>query len=182
MKENGLFPTIDILVVCTGNAARSVMMGTMLERVAATSDPRIRVTTAGTHAINGQPMSMRTRAAIESIDGLAGVHLGRHRSRQLRDEDMVSADLVVTMEADHVRYIRRHHPEAADRTATLKRFARSLHAGPEPLSTRVAQLSLADVELDDEEDVDDPAGREDAIYVTCAQEIWALTETLVATF
>jgi protein-tyrosine-phosphatase len=151
----------------------------MLERVAATSDPRIRVTTAGTHAINGQPMSMRTRAAIESIDGVAGVHLTRHRSRQLRDEDLSSADVVITMEADHVRYIRRHHPDASARTATLKRLARSLVKGDDPLSVRIEQLQLAEAVLDGDEDVDDPAGRDDAVYVACAQEIWSLTGVLV---
>ena len=55
----------DLLVLCTGNAARSVMAGFMLEhlRDGRAGDP-LHIVTAGTHTIDGQPMGMRTRAAL----------------------------------------------------------------------------------------------------------------------
>jgi protein-tyrosine phosphatase len=101
-----------VVFVCTGNAARSVMGGAVLDAVA----PEHKATTAGTHVIEGQPISWRTRDALAGI----GLKADTHRSRQLRPEDVASADLIVGFEADHVGYVRRNFPEAAHKTATLK--------------------------------------------------------------
>jgi protein-tyrosine-phosphatase len=172
--------TLDVLVVCTGNAARSVMAGYMLEHLADAAGTPLRVATAGTHVIDGQPMSGRTRAALASLDGLGEIVPSRHRSRQLEDADLDRADLVVAMETDHVRFIRRRHPAASPRTATLRRLVRDL--GPDtatPLADRLADLELAKVELEDWEDVADPAGGDDATYVDCARELWDLSTELV---
>ena len=75
------------------------------------------------------------------------------------------------MAREHVRYVRRRHPEIADRTATLKRLVRDLPATEGPLHERVAVLGLADVELEDWEDVEDPAGGDVDVYHECAREI-----------
>lgn len=171
---------VGLLVVCTGNAARSVMAGYMLEHLAEAEGVRLVVTTAGTHTLDGQPMSVRTRAALGTIGELAQAQVGSHRSRQLHPADLASADLVVAMEADHVRYVRRRHPEAAGRTATIRRLCRVLPSGPLALSERVRSLDLAEAELDDGEDVADPAGAEEDAYVACAAELWVLCRELVA--
>ena len=112
---------VDVLFLCTGNAARSVMAGAML---AARRDD-VRITTAGTHVIEGQPMSWRTRDAMKAI----GVEAAGHRSRQLRDADVADADLIVAMASEHVQYGRRRHAKAGPRTATLKRLCRDLADG-----------------------------------------------------
>jgi protein-tyrosine phosphatase len=176
----GLPAAVDLLVVCTGNAARSVMAGYMLEYLAEAEGCGLRVTTAGTHTLDGQPMSVRTRAGLASIAELADAPVSRHRSRQAQAAHFADADLVVAMEADHVRWVRRHHPEAAGRTATIRRLCRDLRPGPAPLGPRVAALGLADAVLGDDEDVADPAGRDEEVYVACAAELWALCAELVA--
>ncbi len=172
-----------MLVVCTGNAARSVMAGFMLEYLSEATGAGVHVATAGTHAVGGQPVSRRTRAAIAAIDELADVPIAGHRSRQLDDAALDRADVVVGMEADHVRYVRRRHPSAAARTATLRRLCRDLPpdpaSGPVSLADRVAALDLAGVTLTDGEDVDDPAGHDDDVYVACARELWDLCQQLV---
>jgi protein-tyrosine-phosphatase len=170
---------LSLLVLCTGNAARSVMAGFMIEHLAETNGLAVSVITGGTHTLDGQPMGMRTRAALMSIDELAGVTTSRHRSRQVRAGDVAGADLVVVMEADHVRFIRRHHPEAAGRTATLRRLVRDLPPRTEPLPARLDALGLGEVELADDEDVTDPAGHEEPFYIACAREIWDLCADLV---
>jgi protein-tyrosine-phosphatase len=172
-------PTVDLLVVCTGNAVRSVMAGYMLEYFAEAEGVGLRVATAGTHVVDGQPMSARTRAALAIVEELADVSTSQHRSHQLDPADLHRADLVVAMEADHVRFVRRRHPEAASRTATIRRLCRDLLPGPPTLPGRVAALGLADVVLTEDEDVDDPAGREEEAYVACASELWGLCQELV---
>jgi protein-tyrosine-phosphatase len=171
--------SIELLVVCTGNAARSVMAGYMLDHLAGRSGAPLRVATAGTHAVEGQVMSLRTRAALASFPELADARVGAHRSRQLVAADVERAALVVVMEADHVRFVRRHHPAAAGRTATLRRLAGELAPGPSPLAERVAALRLAEVALDPAEDVADPAGHEEDVYLACARELFDLCATLV---
>lgn len=172
-----------VLVVCTGNAVRSVMAGYMLERLAASGAVPIEVVTAGTHALDGQPMGARTFAAMRTIAALDGAPMSAHRSRQLVASDVEAADVVVAMEADHVRFVRRHHPAAAGRTATIRRLGRELRPGPSPLAAlpeRLGALALAEVSLGREDDVADPLGKDDVYYVECAAELWALCRELAA--
>ena len=158
-----------IITLCIGNAARSVMAGSLLEAAL----PEVEVITAGTHVIDGQPMSWRTREALASV-GLAADH---HRSAQLRPGDLATADLVLAMAGEHVGYLRREHPEVLDRTATVKRLARDLGPGPAPLAERLAALGLAEVTPEVWEDVADPAGGSAEDYVACA---WELAELITA--
>ena len=179
---------VSLLVVCTGNASRSVMAGLMLDRLAARRGDGLSVTTAGTHAVDGLPLGARTLGALRGVPGLADDEAdalalslaAAHRSRQLCDEDLRRADAVVVMEAGHVRHVRRRHPEAAARTAMLRWLARRLVAGPAPLAARVAALGLEQVEADPADDVADPSGHDDAAYAACAAELWALCMELVA--
>jgi protein-tyrosine-phosphatase len=157
-----------VLTLCTGNAARSVMAGAMLQSTSA------RIVTAGTFVVEGQPMGRRTRDALAAV----GFSAPDHRSHQLTAGDVEAADLVVAMAGEHVSYIRRLHPQAAARTATIKRLVRDLPAGPVPLAERIAKLGLADLPLEPWEDVEDPAGGEDELYVACARELAGLCAEL----
>lgn len=169
----------ELLVLCTGNAARSVMAGFMLDALWNGRPDPLHVVTAGTHVIDGQPMGLRTRTALSRIAELADADFHRHRSRQVHGVDLVHAQLVVVMEADHVRFVRRRFPDAAAKTATIRRLCRDLPPGPVALPERVAALGLADVEVADSEDVLDPAGHEGDVYAACADELWALCRQLV---
>ena len=156
---------LNVVTLCTGNAARSVIAGAVLDDVGG-----LVVITRGTHVVEGLPMSWRTRDAIHGL----GVTTDGHHSRQLTAEDLDDADVVLAMAREHVQYVRRRHPEAAARTGTLKRLARDLPLQDGPLEVRVAALGLADVELEEWEDVDDPAGGEADVFQQCANEIHAL--------
>jgi protein-tyrosine-phosphatase len=170
----------DLLVLCTGNAARSVMAGFMLD-VLRDGRPgeQLQVVTAGTHTIDGQPMGMRTRTALSRLPAMEGVDFRRHRSRQVHGVDLVHAELVVVMEADHVRFVRRQFPDAAAKTATIRHLCSHLGPAPPPLGARVAALHLDTVELDDTQDVLDPAGHEADVYAACVDQLWELCRTLI---
>ncbi len=158
-----------VVVLCTGNAARSVMVGAML------SPGPLAVVTAGTHVVEGQPMSRRTRDALAAV----GLQADGHRSRQLTDGDVEEADLILAMAGDHVAFVRRRYPEAAAKTASIKRLCRQLPPGPTPLSERLDGLGLAEADIGAWEDVADPAGGDDETYVACAVELAALAADLL---
>ncbi len=134
----------------------------------------VRVTTAGTHVIEHQPMSIRTRQALAVV----GIDASHHRSRQLTDADVGAADLVVDMAAEHVRFVRRRHPAGAGRTATIAWLARNLPRGPAPLPERVAALRLAELDPEDQGDVAYPSGGTDEDYAECARELTVLVAEL----
>ena len=161
---------LHVVSLCTGNAARSVMAGVLLEEHV----PGLTVTTSGTHVIEGMPMSWRTRDAILGL----GLEVPMHRSRQATVEELDRADLVIALACEHVGWMRRVHPRAAPRTATLKRLARDLAAGSEPLGERVESLDLADVVLEPWEDVIDPAGGDVDVFHETAREIQTLIHAL----
>src|SRR5438477_10975886 len=103
-----------VLFLCTGNAARSVMAGAAL----AARLPEVVVETAGTLTVDGQPMSWRTRTALESV-GLEPPH---HRSRLASPSDLDRATLVVVLDREHVKWVRSNHVRAAAREVMLNRL------------------------------------------------------------
>jgi protein-tyrosine-phosphatase len=137
--------------------------------------PGLQVTTSGTHVIEGMPMSWRTRDAIESI----GLPIPDHRSRQATGQELDRADLVIALAREHVQWMRRVHPTAAPRTATLKRLARDLPDDKSPLFERVARMRLHEVQLEPGEDVLDPAGGDLDVFLDCAREIADLLHELI---
>lgn len=160
-----------ILFLCTGNAARSVMGAAVLRQLT----DQVVVTSAGTHSLPGLPMSTRTRTALEGVNAADPAHLSAQVDHAMVDE----AALVVIFEPMHLRYMRKEHPSAAGRTASLPRLARDLESGQfATFPDRVAALHLADHDFEAWEEVVDPAGGELPVFEAAAQMIDEMVRTL----
>ena len=153
-----------VLFLCTGNATRSVLAGSLLRA----RRPDLVVETAGTLSVGGRPLSWRTRRAFEAI----GLEPPRHASVQADADHLGQVDLIVGLAPEHVRWVRREHPTHAARAATLVRLDRT----QDDLATWLASGAPATVELADWEEVADPGGGEAEAFVACAHELAALVD------
>ncbi len=164
-----------ILTLCTGNVARSVMHGFMLETLAETQGWEWEVRTAGTFAIENQAMSSRTLTALQGIEELGDYEFTLHRSRQITDDDVAWADAIFASEADHVTFVRTNHAHGSHKVVQIKHFVATAPLDG-PLFERVAIVS--DLAPDVIWDVVDPAGGDQETYDRTAAELWELTQAL----
>src|SRR5215204_5223355 len=115
-----------VLVVCTGNVCRSpiaeeLLRAAFVERMGPDAPEVASAGTMGWTGSGADPSSIR--AAAER-----GVDISGHRAREVSDEDVARADLVVAMAPEHARAFA---GEPGSRTFTLKELVRLLEALPE---------------------------------------------------
>jgi protein-tyrosine phosphatase len=107
-----------VVFVCSGNICRSPIAEKVFAREveAAGLADRVQVRSAGTGAWHvGGPADERT-AALLVAHGYDDAHVARKV-----DDDLLAADLVVALDADHLRALRRVAPEP-ERVRLLRSF------------------------------------------------------------
>ena len=165
-----------ILTLCTGNAARSPIAEVMLKA----GLPVANIHSAGTHVVEGQPVSWRTRLGLEVVRRDLSMKLNSHRSHQVNRNDVAGADLVLCMAGEHVAYMRREFPEFSGKVGSLHRMARDLPVGHlASLRDRIAEMDLASKAIESWEDIVDPAGGDVEDFARCAQTLDGLVSALV---
>ena len=115
---------LNVVTLCTGNVARSVMLGYMLSTLTESAGVHWNIRTAGTHVTEGSAMSSRTRDALMKIEGLGDHRYGAHRSHQLVASDCEWADVILAAESDNVFFARTNFPQFADKAVQLGAFMR----------------------------------------------------------
>ena len=129
-----------ILFVCTGNVCRSPMAEALFRR-AASGRGDFRVLSAGLGAMDGQPPTPHSVAAMREL----GMDISAQRSRALTAELVRQADYIFGMTHSHVDTIVLLYPQAAEKTFLLREFDETL----EPF----------------EKDISDPIGSSYEVYV-----------------
>lgn len=112
-----------ILTVCTGNICRSPLAEALLR--SELSGLPVEVSSAGTHALVGSPMTDQN-IAIAQREGVAD--LVPHSARQVRAADLEDADLVLALSRSHRREAVEILPGVSRYIFTLREFGRLAEA------------------------------------------------------
>ena len=121
---------LKVLFVCTANICRSPFMELTARHLA--GDAPIEFRSAGTHGFTNHSMNPEMAVTLEprGVTGEEGF-----RSRPLTKAELDWADVVLTAEADHRRFILDDHPALFRKVFTLGQFVESL-AGQDDLHAR----------------------------------------------
>ena len=168
-----------VLFVCTGNICRSPTAEALARReLARYPGVPLEVSSAGSHALEGNPAASRSMLAAST----RGASLERHFARELTRRRVRSAGLILCMAAEHRPFVLSYDRSAANRTFLLATFARV--AGEwDWLAGSPAELVALAAEHARElagDDVDDPLGHPAEAYAACAERLDGLVTPVIA--
>ncbi len=141
------------LFVCTGNVCRSFMAELLLKEMAASRGLKLEVRSCGVAAERYFQVPPEIWRALEPLGISPCPHVPQLVSREL----LGWADVALAMTRAHCEYVCDLYPEFTAKIEPLRRFAG----------------------FPDDEDVEDPIGRPDAVYAACRDRIKEALEALL---
>ena len=177
---------VRILLVCTGNICRSPLAEQLLRARFQALGLQAEVRSAGTRAMVASPMTDEAAALALKY----GAHSIDHSARQLTEQLVADADLILTATRDHRREVVTLLPKATRYTFTLNQFARLVSAAEAEPSASAFSAFVASIAatrglhpspnpptLDD---IDDPYRQSAAVYSRVAAIIDDSVTTIAA--
>lgn len=142
---------MNILLVCTGNTCRSAMAEGILNKIILdnNSNDKFDVLSAGISVFCPTPASENAILALKDMD----IDISNHTSRQLTDDMINDADIILTMTNSHKVIIQNVCDEIQDKIFTLNGYAYGT-----------------------DKDISDPYGMDIDEYKKCAKEIYDALE------
>ncbi len=114
-----------LLFVCTANIARSPMAEALARRYADERGWLVRVQSAGTHAVPGQPAAPNSVKVCREL----GADCSNHQSQPMTDELVAWAHRILVMEMRHASNIRERFPAADEKVQLLGTFGGLVEIG-----------------------------------------------------
>jgi protein-tyrosine-phosphatase len=140
---------MNILFLCTGNVSRSYLAEALLknELQCLNHADGFSVFSAGLHAFPGSPPDPNMAAFLME----KGIEMKSHGARQVREEDLEWADLILVMEKSHGEIIKQTWPRETGKVKLLGAYVASALGeeeitdpyGRSPYHYRLAQARIA---------------------------------------
>ena len=116
---------MNVLFVCTGNTCRSPMAAAIMSKIAADNDMDLFIDSAGLMTEDGLPASDNAAEAMAAM----GIDISGHLSHQITNDDIIQADLILTMTDGQKRILEHYAP---NKVFSLAEFAGDEGDIPDP--------------------------------------------------
>ncbi|MFE4196042.1 low molecular weight phosphatase family protein [Paenarthrobacter sp. NPDC056912] len=173
-------------MVCTGNICRSPLAEVVLQAGLDEASPgAFAVSSAGTYAHVGKQAQRGSRDIAAGL----GTSLRDFRARQISENGVADADLVLALARTHRPDILAASPSALKRTFTLREFARILQRMPlmsyrgsswtQVVAAADRNRHSASVDAPELDDVTDPYGQGVEAYELMTRELLPSLSTII---
>ena len=170
--EDGAAP-LSVLFVCTANICRSAFAEVLARHLAGT-DRSLSFASAGTYGLPAHPMSPEIAAFLPD-----GVTPGDFASRRVTAGIVAGAELILTAEAEHRRFILEEYPTAFRKVLTVGQFAEAAARSEVSGRALLGEVARLRPPARTEHDVFDPYGRGRAANEAAAAQITRLLEIVI---
>ena len=140
-----------VLFVCTGNTCRSPMAEALFNDYAKQIGLEATAHSAGVFCLRTSPVSENSVAVMSELE----LDISTHMSRQVSEEILTDADLVLAMSKSHTELLNSHFPKHSDKVYDLTRFVEEFG------------------------EIEDPYGASKTKYAICRNRLAFLVEKLV---